>query len=293
MSTPSKRKAEVPAEGTPGKQAAPKASPAGKAGGSEGGWKCIHWNVNGMRAMLKKNTKELEEMMAKEKPDVLILTETKIDDSITKQFEKLFPGYTAVFNCSQVKKGYSGTALFSKVKPLSVSLGLGIPEHDGEGRVITAEYEDLYLVGAYVPNSGQKLERLEYRTTQWDPSMLAHLKELDAKKPVVWTGDLNVAHGEIDLFNPKGNKNKTAGFCDGERNNFSKVLSEGFVDAWRERNPEGVLYTYWSIRANCRPQNKGWRLDYFVVSERLMERVKELPVFTDVPGSDHCPVGIV
>ena len=192
---------------------------------------------------------------------------------------------------SAEKKGYSGTAIFTKHKPLSVSYGIGIPEHDNEGRVITLEYEDFYLLCVYTPNSKRELERLPYRV-EWEDALRAYILSLDEKKPVIYCGDLNVAHNEIDLKNPKTN-HFSAGFTDEERGKFTELLDSGFADTFRALHPDEVKYSWWSYMFKSREKNVGWRIDYFVVSNRLLERVKESFILNEVMGSDHCPVGII
>jgi len=200
-------------------------------------------------------------------------------------------GYTDYWNFSD-KKGYAGTAVFSKVKPESVRLGLGKAEHDEEGRVVTLEFAGFFLVNSYVPNAGQRLVRLAYRTGEWDKDFLAYLKDLETRKPVVWCGDLNVAHNEIDIANPSSNR-KSAGFTNEERGNFTTLLNAGFVDTFRKSHPDTVQYTFWSYKKEARTKNIGWRLDYFVVSERMYPDISASFVRPNVFGSDHCPIGIL
>ena len=244
--------------------------------------KFISWNVNGLRAVVNKGFKDIfTELDA----DFFCLQETKLQEG---QIDLSFEGYESYWNYAE-KKGYSGTAIFTKHTPLSVSCGIGVEEHDNEGRVITLEYEEFYLVTVYTPNSQNELKRLDYRM-RWEDDFLAYIKSLDEKKPVVFCGDLNVAHQEIDLKNPKTNR-KNAGFTDEERAKMTVVLSSGFTDTWRSLNPdtEGV-YSWWSYRFNARKNNAGWRIDYFIVSDRLMDKVKDARIHTDIMGSDHCPV---
>jgi len=246
--------------------------------------KLISWNVNGLRAVLKKN---FLEFLAAEKPDVLCLQETKCTPD---QVEQLWPAsYTTFWNCAE-KKGYSGTAIFTKERPLKVTPHIGVTEHDKEGRVLTAEYADFFLVNVYVPNSKRELTRLAYRQ-QWDKDFLAYLKKLEKKKPVIWCGDLNVAHTEIDLSNPKANA-KNHGFTPEERAGFDAVLKAGFVDTFREFEKSGGHYTWWSLMSNARARNIGWRLDYFLISQSLRPRLKRATILPQVIGSDHCPVVI-
>ena len=246
--------------------------------------KLISWNVNGLRACMGKG---FLDFVAAENPDILCLQETKMQQG---QADVPVDGYHEYW-CSAEKKGYSGTALFTKTEPLTVSYNLGIDEHDHEGRVITAEYPEFYLVTVYVPNSQDGLKRLDYRM-QWEDAFRAYVKKLDETKPVVICGDMNVAHQEIDLKNPKTNR-KNAGFTEEERAKMSELLGAGFVDTWRHFYPdaEGV-YSWWSYRFKAREKNAGWRIDYFIVSERFVGRVKAARILTDVFGSDHCPVAI-
>ncbi|MDD5940921.1 MAG: exodeoxyribonuclease III [Lachnospiraceae bacterium] len=248
--------------------------------------KLVSWNVNGLRACVGKG--DFYAFVEKEAPDVLCLQETKLQEG---QIEMDLPGYHQYWNYAE-KKGYSGTAVFTKEEPLSVSLGLGIEEHDHEGRVITLEYPDYYLITEYVPNSKDALQRLDYRMT-WEDAFLAYAKGLEKKKPVIFCGDLNVAHEEIDLKNPKTNRGH-AGFTDEEREKMTVLLSNGFTDTYRYFYPdkEGV-YSWWSYRFHAREKNAGWRIDYFIVSKCLEPRLKDALIYTDVYGSDHCPVGLL
>lgn len=247
--------------------------------------KIVSWNVNGLRACMGKG---FVESMAALAPDVICLQETKLQ---AEQFPGAPEGYKAFLNCAD-KKGYSGTAILTKTEPLCVRYGMGIDEHDHEGRIIAAEFADFWLVCCYTPNSQRELTRLAYRM-QWEEDFRKWLCELDREKPVVLCGDLNVAHTEIDLKNPKTN-HKNAGFTDDEREKFSRLLEAGFADSWRERNP-GVtgVYSWWSFIRNARATNAGWRIDYFVVSRRLMSRVTDTGIHNEIFGSDHCPVSIV
>ena len=244
--------------------------------------KFVSWNVNGVRAILGKNFMEVfNEMDA----DIFALQETKCQ---VGQVEIDLPGYHQYWNAA-VKKGYSGTAIFSKKEPLSVSYGIGIEEHDQEGRVITLEFEDYYFITVYVPNSQNELARLEYRMT-WEDAFLNYVKKLDEKKPVIYCGDLNVAHKEIDLKNPKTNT-KNAGFTPEEREKMSVVLSSGFVDSFRTFYPDlEQVYSWWSYRFHAREHNSGWRIDYFIVSEKIKDKMIDAKIHTDILGSDHCPV---
>lgn len=258
--------------------------------------KMISWNVNGLRALLKrKDDNSFVQLTQRENFDVLCLQETKLQEKDVEQIKQcLLDGYDNSFwTCSVSKLGYAGTAVISRIKPVSVKFGLGIPDHDGEGRLITIEFDTVYLVAGYVPNSGQKLERLSYRVQQWDPSLSSYLKDLEKKKPVVLTGDLNCAHKEIDIYNPDGNR-RSAGFTDEERTSFEdNFLNRGFVDSFRQQHPEAVGYTYWGYRQGARPGNKGWRLDYFLVSDSIADKVYDSYIIPDVNGSDHCPIGLI
>lgn len=245
--------------------------------------KLISWNVNGLRACVGKG---FFEFLETEQPDMMCLQETKLQPDQAPQVE----GYQEYW-CSAEKKGYSGTALFSKTEPLNVTYNLGIDEHDHEGRVITAEYPGFYLVTVYVPNSQNELKRLDYRM-QWEDDFRAYVQSLDQKKPVIICGDMNVAHQEIDLKNPKTNR-RNAGFTDEERQKMTELLGAGFVDTWRHFYPDAEgIYSWWSYRFKAREKNAGWRIDYFLVSARLIDRVKSARILTDVLGSDHCPVAI-
>ncbi|HAM1761510.1 TPA: exodeoxyribonuclease III [Listeria monocytogenes] len=244
--------------------------------------KLISWNVNGLRAAVKKGFLEyFEEVDA----DIFCLQETKLQEG---QIELDLPAYKDYWNYA-VKKGYSGTAIFTKVEPLPVQYGLGVPEHDTEGRVITLEFEEFFMVTVYTPNSQAELKRLDYRMT-FEDAILEYVKNLDKTKPVVLCGDLNVAHEEIDLKNPKTNR-KNAGFSDEERAKFSAFLDAGFIDSFRYFYPDLTdAYSWWSYRMNARARNTGWRIDYFVVSERLKDKLVDAKIHADVLGSDHCPV---
>lgn len=249
--------------------------------------KLATWNVNGIRSVLNKGA--LQEYVLESNPDILCLQETKAQqDQVELGME--FSEYDVYFN-SAVKKGYSGTAIFTKVKPLSVTYGIGIEEHDQEGRVITAEFEKFYLVTVYTPNAKRDLSRLAYRQV-WEDDFLAYIKKLEETKPVIFCGDLNVAHKEIDLANPKTNVNN-AGFTKEERAKFDQVVANGLVDAFRYLHPDIVgAYSWWSYMGGARARNIGWRIDYFVVSEALAPLLKEVDIRSDVTGSDHCPVEI-
>lgn len=248
--------------------------------------KIISWNVNGIRAVEKKGFKNIVDGL---NTDILCIQETKAqDDQVnTVVFDY---GYDFASN-SAVRKGYSGTAILSKPQPIKFSRDIGIVNHDQEGRVLTAEYDDFYLVNVYVPNSGSELVRLDYRK-QWDIDFLTFLKALEEKKPVILCGDLNVAHQPIDLANPKNNYNKTAGYTQVEIDGMDNLLSNGFVDTFRMKYPTKVAYSWWSYRFNARARNIGWRIDYFLVSESISDKVTDAFIMPDVIGSDHCPVGI-
>ena len=244
--------------------------------------KCISWNVNGIRACI---TKGFEDRFRELDADIFCLQETKCQQG---QVELVLPGYHQYWNYAN-RKGYSGTAIFTKQEPLSVFYGIGIEEHDKEGRVITLEFDHFYFVTVYTPNSQTELKRLSYRM-EWERDFLAYLLKLQDKKPVICCGDLNVAHQEIDLKNPKTN-HKNAGFTDEERGCFTKVLESGFIDTFRYFYPdqEGI-YSWWSYRFSARAKNAGWRIDYFCVSESLKDRLDDAKILTDIMGSDHCPV---
>ncbi|MGL5685689.1 MAG: exodeoxyribonuclease III [Vagococcus fluvialis] len=246
--------------------------------------KLISWNVNGLRAVVKKG---FEDIFAEIDADVFCLQETKLQEG---QIDLELEGYHQYWNYA-VKKGYSGTAIFSKKEALSVRYGIGIEEHDQEGRVITVEYEDFYLVNCYTPNAQAELKRIEYRL-KWEEDFLMFLKELEKTKPVILCGDLNVAHNNIDLKNWKTNR-KNPGFSDQERSAFTNFLANGFVDSFRYFYPdlEGA-YSWWSYRFNARQNNSGWRIDYFCVSEALVPKMEDSFILSDVFGSDHCPVGL-
>jgi len=243
--------------------------------------KLMSWNVNGLRACLGKG---FTESMAAQNPDVLCLQEIKMEQG---QAEPGLEGYHEFYH-SAVKKGYSGTAVLTKTEPLAVTRGIGIERHDQEGRVITAEFDAFYLVCCYTPNSQRELARLDYRM-EWEADFRAYIQALDEKKPVVLCGDLNVAHQEIDLKNPRTNR-RNAGFTDEERGEMTKFLSAGFADSFRALYPEAVLYTWWSYMGTARARNVGWRIDYFIVSERLMPKVRDAGAYNEILGSDHCPV---
>lgn len=244
--------------------------------------KLISWNVNGLRACVQKNFMEsFQELDA----DIFCLQETKLQEG---QIDLTLDGYYQYWNYAE-KKGYSGTAIFTRIEPMNVTYGIGIEEHDKEGRVITLEYKDYYMITVYVPNSQNELARLPYRM-KWEEDFLAYLKRLEKTKPVIFCGDLNVAHKEIDLKNPKTNR-MNAGFTDEERACFTKVVESGFIDTFRYFYPEQTgIYSWWSYRFRAREKNAGWRIDYFCVSEVLKDKLKDAKIHTDILGSDHCPV---
>jgi exodeoxyribonuclease-3 len=243
--------------------------------------KLISWNVNGLRACEGKGFSDIFRQLD---ADFFCLQETKMQPG---QLDLQFEGYESYWNSAD-KKGYSGTAIFTRHKPLNVTYGIGIDEHDHEGRVITLEMPQFFLVCCYTPNSQDGLKRLDYRMT-WEDAMRDYLKRLDRQKPVIYCGDLNVAHEEIDIKNPKTNR-RNAGFTDEERQKFSELLSEGFIDTFRTLYPDEVTYSWWSYRFHAREKNAGWRIDYFVTSQRLLEHIKDAKIHTDIMGSDHCPV---
>lgn len=247
--------------------------------------KLISWNVNGLRAVVGKNFCEVFQSLD---ADFFCLQETKMQAG---QLDLQFPGYRSWWNFAD-KKGYSGTAIYSRMEPLAVTYGMGIDEHDHEGRVITLEMDDFFLVCVYTPNSQDGLRRLDYRM-RWEDDFRRYLQGLDSRKPVVVCGDMNVAHNEIDLKNPKTNR-QNAGFTDEERNQMTALLEAGFTDTFRHLHPtqEGI-YSWWSYRFHAREKNTGWRIDYFLTSTRLLPRVREANILTDIMGSDHCPVELV
>ena len=247
--------------------------------------KLISWNVNGLRAVVGKNFREVFQSLD---ADFFCLQETKMQAG---QLDLQFPGYRSWWNFAD-KKGYSGTAIYSRMEPLAVTYGMGIDEHDHEGRVITLEMDDFFLVCVYTPNSQDGLRRLDYRM-RWEDDFRRYLQGLDSRKPVVVCGDMNVAHNEIDLKNPKTNR-QNAGFTDEERNQMTALLEAGFADTFRHLHPtaEGI-YSWWSYRFHAREKNAGWRIDYFLTSTRLLPRVREANILTDIMGSDHCPVELV
>lgn len=246
--------------------------------------KLISWNVNGLRAICKKG---FEDIFKQLDADIFCIQETKMQEG---QIELNLQGYYQYYNYAE-RKGYSGTAIFTKKEPINVTYGIGIEEHDKEGRVITLEFENFYMVNCYTPNSGRELARLEYRMN-WEEAFKAYLMGLDKQKPVIICGDLNVAHKEIDLKNPKSNR-KNAGFTDQERGKIENLLNAGFTDTFRKIYPhkEGC-YTWWSYMFNARANNAGWRIDYFLVSDRISKNIKDAYIYSEIMGSDHCPVGL-
>ena len=246
--------------------------------------KLISWNVNGLRAIYNKG---FVENFNKFDADIFCIQETKMQEG---QLEVNFYEYEIYFNSAE-KKGYSGTAVFTKIKPISVTKGIGIEEHDTEGRVLTLEFEKFYLVNCYTPNSQRELTRLEYRV-KWEKDFRKYLAQLDKKKPVILCGDLNVAHKEIDLKNPKTNRGN-AGFTDEERREMTNLLSSGFIDTFRYLYPEKTeCYSWWSYMGKAREKNVGWRIDYFILSDRIKEKIKEAAIYSEIFGSDHCPVAL-
>ncbi|CAN8286991.1 unnamed protein product [Cochlearia groenlandica] len=259
--------------------------------------KLMTWNVNGLRALLKSKSFSALQLAQREDFDVLCLQETKLQVKDVEEIKKvLIDGYDHSFwSCSVSKLGYSGTAIISRIKPLSVRYGIGlsVSDHDMEGRVVTVEFDSFYLINTYVPNSGDGLKRLSYRIEEWDQTLSKYIKELEKSKPVVLTGDLNCAHGEIDIYNPAGNK-RSAGFTIEERQSFgANYLDKGFVDTFRKQHSGVVGYTYWGYRHGGRKTNRGWRLDYFLVSESIADNVHDSYIVPDVDGSDHCPIGLI
>lgn len=247
--------------------------------------KLISWNVNGLRACVAKG---FLDFFKEADADIFCLQETKLQPG---QIELELTGYHQYWNSAE-KKGYSGTAVFTKQEPLSVSYGIGIEEHDHEGRVITLEFPDYYVITVYTPNSQRELTRLDYRM-RWEDAFLSYLKGLEEKKPVIFCGDLNVAHKEIDLKNPKTNR-KNAGFTDEERAKMTALLDRGFIDTFRYFYPDQTgVYSWWSYQFQARAKNAGWRIDYFIVSEVLKDRLEDAKIYTDIQGSDHCPVGLI
>lgn len=253
--------------------------------------KIISWNVNGIRAIMKK---DFHKDIDKINPDILCLQETKAHPN---QVDAEFKDFKYHYWNSAEKKGYSGTAIFSKIEPLNVTYDIGIEEHDKEGRIITLEFKNFYLTTVYTPNAKRGLERLPYRHKEWDPDFLKYVKKLEKKKPVIFCGDLNVAHKEIDIKNDKTNKTTAtkpgnAGFTDQEREGMDNIIKAGFIDTFRHFYPEEEKYTWWSYMFHARAKNVGWRIDYFCVSKKLIKKVEDAFILNEIMGSDHCPVGI-
>ncbi len=247
--------------------------------------KAISWNVNGLRACMQKG---FPDFFQEADADIFCLQETKLQEG---QIDFAPEGYHCYWNYAQ-KKGYSGTAIFTKTAPLSLQLGLGVPELDTEGRLITLEFEDYYFITCYTPNAQRGLARIDHRL-KWEQALADYLQKLDKNKPLIFCGDLNVAHQEIDLKNPSSNRGN-AGFSDEERSCFTQLLSRGFTDSFRHLHPDATgCYTWWSYMFNARQNNAGWRIDYFLVSNRLADYIQDTPIFSDVMGSDHCPVGLL
>ena len=245
--------------------------------------KLMSWNVNGIRACLNKG---FSDFFKEVNADIFCLQETKCQP---EQINLEFEGYTSYWNSAE-RKGYSGTAIFTKKQPVNVTYGIGIEEHDKEGRIITLEFENFYLVTNYTPNAKRELERLDYRMV-WEDEIRKYLLELNKKKPVIMCGDLNVAHEEIDLKNPKTNKGN-AGFTNEEREKMTELLNAGFIDSYRYLYPEKIEYSWWSYMGHAREKNVGWRIDYFIVSNDFRENIKDATIYTEILGSDHCPVGL-
>lgn len=248
----------------------------------------VSWNVNGIRAIIKKDfLRDIKEM----NPDILCLQETKAQPEDAQTALSTLPEYKSYINSSKARKGYSGTAILSKEEPLEVTYDMGIEAHDQEGRVITAEFDQFFLVTVYTPNSGAGMKRLDYRA-EWDVAFKEHLEALDEKKPVIICGDLNVAHSEIDIARPKANYNKTSGYTQTEIDGLDNILSSGFIDTFRHFYPDEVKYSWWNYKFKARERNVGWRIDYFLVSARLKNQLKDAKIYNERFGSDHCPVGI-
>ena len=249
--------------------------------------KLVSWNVNGLRAVINKGFKDFfKEIDA----DIFCMQETKMQENqLEDNIKEIFKGYNEYWNSAE-KKGYSGTAIMTKCKPLNVSYGIGIEEHDKEGRVITLEFNKFYMVNCYTPNSKRELERLDYRM-KWEDEVRSYLKRLDDIKPVIYCGDLNVAHEEIDIKNPKTN-HFSAGFTDQEREKMTELLNSGFIDTYRYLYPDKIMYSWWSYMRQAREKNIGWRIDYIIVSDSLKNNLKEADILTQVLGSDHCPISL-
>ena len=250
--------------------------------------KLVSWNVNGIRAIVKKGFLDsVKEMI----PDIICLQETKAQLEDAQTALSLLPDYKSYINYSKARKGYSGTAILTKQEPIEVTQDMGIEEHDKEGRIVTAEFDQFYLLNVYTPNSGSGLKRLDYRET-WDAAFLDYMQSLEAKKPLIVCGDLNVAHEELDIARAKENYNKSAGYTQREIDGFEKYLDKGWVDTFRHFYPQEVKYTYWNQMFNARARNVGWRIDYFLVSQKLMPKVKGAAIYNEYQGSDHCPIAV-
>lgn len=248
----------------------------------------VNWNVNGIRSIIKKDfLKDVKTMS----PDILCLQETKASSEEVKSALELLPDYKIHVNSCKTKKGYSGTTIITRLEPMNVTCDMGVEEHDQEGRVMTAEFENFFLVTVYTPNAGEGLKRLDYRQT-WDEQFRTYVSNLQQKKPVIICGDLNVAHQPIDIARAKENYNKAAGYTQQEIDGFTKLLASGFVDTFRRFYPDTVKYTYWNYLFNARSRNVGWRIDYFLVSESIIDKVKDAMIYNEFLGSDHCPVAI-
>ncbi|WP_258102549.1 exodeoxyribonuclease III [Marinoscillum sp. MHG1-6] len=248
----------------------------------------VSWNVNGIRAILKKDFIENVQAM---NADIICLQETKAQPEDVKTALATVPDYQFYTNSSKARKGYSGTAILTRKAPIDVTYDMGVEEHDQEGRVITAEFDEFYLVTVYTPNSGDGLKRLDYRQ-DWDETFKDHITALDEKKPVIVCGDLNVAHEEIDIARPKANYNKSAGYTQQEIDGLDNLLAEGFFDSFRELHPEEIKYSWWNYRFQARERNVGWRIDYFLLSERLKDQLGSAEIYNEYHGSDHCPVAV-
>lgn len=248
----------------------------------------VNWNVNGIRSIMKKDfMKDVETM----NPDIMCLQETKASSEEVKKLCELFPAYKKYVNSSKARKGYSGTAILTKTEPISITFDMAVEEHDQEGRVITAEFEQFFLVTVYTPNSGEGLKRLDYRET-WDTEFKNYVANLKAKKPVIVTGDLNVAHKAIDIARAKENYNKSSGYTQREIDGLDNLLGAGLVDSFRHFQPEEIKYTYWNQMFNARARNTGWRIDYFLVSDSLIPNVTKAEIYNEYFGSDHCPIAL-
>lgn len=250
--------------------------------------KLVSWNVNGVRAIMKK---DFQKSVAEMAPDILCLQETKAQLEDAQKAISLLTEYKSFINYSKTRKGYSGTAILTKKEPINVTQDMGMEEHDQEGRIVTAEFEEFILVNVYTPNSGSGLKRLDYRQ-EWDVAFLDYLKKLEEKKPVIVCGDLNVAHREIDIARPKENYNKSSGYTQAEIDGMDRYIDSGFIDSFRALHPEEVKYSYWNQMFKSRERNVGWRIDYFLVNQSLMSKISSAEIYNEFDGSDHCPVSI-